>query len=51
MIRMQQDKADDQQIELCCEFNLEIENEEIVSDYPRLFQVMLGLQSNALKYT
>ena len=48
---MQQDKADDQQIELCCEFNLEIENEEIVSDYPRLFQVMLGLQSNALKYT
>lgn len=48
---MQQDKANDQEIELCCEFKLKDNEEDIITDYPRLFQVILGLQSNALKYT
>ena len=51
VIGMQQDKADDQQIELCYEWKPNSIQEEIVTDYPRLFQVMLGLQSNAIKYT
>tara|TARA_B110000285_G_C15030015_1_gene566213 strand:+ start:469 stop:591 length:123 start_codon:yes stop_codon:yes gene_type:complete len=40
---MQQDKANDQEIELCCEFKLKDNEEDIITDYPRLFQVILGL--------
>jgi signal transduction histidine kinase len=48
---MQQEKADDQSIELCCQFKMKSDKEVVVTDYPRLMQVMLGLQSNAIKYT
>jgi hypothetical protein len=34
---MQQDKANDQEIELCSEFKLKDDKEEIITDYPRLF--------------
>ena len=43
VIRMQQDKADDQSIELCCQFKMKNDKELVVTDYPRLMQVMLGL--------
>ena len=48
---MQKENANEHNIELQYELNINEENEVIISDQGRMMQVLLGLQSNAIKYT